>query len=118
MTTEQHTPLPWEVDRSRILWPGTPHKGTPEHPEFVVAQCGVFTGQGPGTHDEREANAAFIVRAVNAHEKLVEITERLYSLVLDISHKSRKSACLGTGDKGCRCILCLARAALAEAKGE
>lgn len=52
-----HTPTPW-VKRQHQLFG--------EDPARPIATCNVITRDG-------EANAAFIVRAVNAHEELVSL---------------------------------------------
>ena len=63
-----HTPTPWGT-KSRSGW-DTGNAAVWSGPT-LVAQCG-----RQGT-PEQLANAAFIVRACNAHEALVEALERL-----------------------------------------
>ena len=63
-----HTPTPWIVSdhagRAARGWIKSVCKGFPER---MVAQA-----LGQETVEERESNAAFIVKAVNNHQKLVE----------------------------------------------
>lgn len=58
-----HTPTPWNWDSSKTIRLGTPLK-------YEVASLGL-------SREVAEANAAFIVRAVNAHEELVSFIRSL-----------------------------------------
>ena len=69
MSDRQHTPLPWRVnhdgsDACLIEGPRTP---VPHHHVYVARAKG-----GPGRDEMAEANAAFIVKAVNSHDDLLE----------------------------------------------
>lgn len=63
MTKQSHTPTPWHTQRGEIVGNGD-----------LVAST-VFHGQELNALDE--ANAAFIVRACNAHDELVDMAELL-----------------------------------------
>lgn len=61
-----HTPTPWKIDPLGL---GTPWNiGTEAHNVILVAET---------SDDCRNANAAFIVRAVNSHEELLTAFIRL-----------------------------------------
>ena len=97
--TTKHTPTPWRLvernekhfqiltdTKSQVLqkWEADNGKETTWGNVEVCELHGLYNGSGPkhgpdmiyGT-DEAKANAAFIVRAVNAHDKLVSALERL-----------------------------------------
>ena len=67
------TPLPWDVDRvcgTRILSPSSRHKVTPQHPEYVVAQCGIYvTPKGARQH----INAEYLALAANMLPRMVDV---------------------------------------------
>lgn len=72
-----HTPTPWTIQGAEIRATGR---------EFPTIICDPFSGQWENTDgtrrrllpiDEREANAAFIVRACNNHDPLVAALENL-----------------------------------------
>ena len=68
MKTTKHTPTPWKVHPdvpNQIVTDGTE--------EFFVADLDT------GDIDEDNANAAFIVRAVNSYEKLLAILKHAQS---------------------------------------
>jgi hypothetical protein len=69
----EHTPTPWaRYDDGKLAargWIKSVCKGIPEQ---MVAQA-----IGVGAIEEREANAAFIVRAVNSHDDLVKALEAM-----------------------------------------
>ena len=62
-----HTPTPWAVDSDN---------------RFVVGPEGqsIFSGLALDDNNESEANAAFIVKACNCHERLVKLLERVGAL--------------------------------------
>lgn len=68
MTTNAHTPTPWSAEFSggRGAW----IKGA--NSEWSALACG-------DTDDSANHNAAFIVRAVNAHEELVAALKQIAS---------------------------------------
>ena len=74
MTIHTHTPTPWEV-----IW-----KTSVGNKEVVVADLDCLPN-----NDENEANAAFIVRACNAHYDLVEALEMLLQ---DCKEKGRSAS--------------------------
>lgn len=66
----ERTPLPWSLDeRDPALAIGPDGK--------PVADCVIFNPRQARPIAEAEANAALIVRAVNAHEELVAALENL-----------------------------------------
>lgn len=71
MADSKHTPLPWRFAPAG----GNMSKNYAQ--PFAIAQAGEANliggcfGDVRGGHDVAEANAAFIVRAVNAHDELV-----------------------------------------------
>jgi hypothetical protein len=84
----EHTPTPWRVEQGTgLVWGNcsTFDDGTPDKFGVPVTDGQLerpwAKGQGP-TYEEMEANAAFIVRAVNAHAQLVAALERL----IEVSH--------------------------------
>ena len=104
-----HTPTPWSIGHSmerNYIYGGGSHLaciGSRENGFFI---------HDDGSLNESEANAAFIVRAVNSHDDLLEALETLLALDTD-------------GEAGCRIdpieygrALAMARAAVAKARGE
>lgn len=67
--TTQHTPTPWHVESDIEIWCDTGG--------FVAMT--MTAEQAVGTAEDY-ANAAFIVRAVNAHAALVEALEAVISV--------------------------------------
>lgn len=65
----KHTPTPWEISRSK--YKGQEHLGLRNVDSLTEAVWRVDSGAGLNPARD-EANAAFIVRAVNAHDELVE----------------------------------------------
>jgi hypothetical protein len=96
-----HTPTPWRIQFLGNAEADLIHKGT---------FAGITAGSGRpeqldrGDLAEWEANAAFIVRAVNAHEELVAALQRM---LLDLD-KDGQAAAIAT-------LNTLGRAALAKA---
>jgi len=90
MTTQtkeraRHTPTPWEVDNNNGA------HGTCTIRHFRTSADGSFKapfGEAiadlMGSSPEREANADFIVRAVNSHEAMVEALKTLVDIVAEI----------------------------------
>lgn len=72
MTTE-HTPTPWKLNKAL----DGEHVVYDPQTQYGIAYT--HSGDGKGAHiedeDTRLANAAFIVRAVNAHDALVKALE-------------------------------------------
>lgn len=76
MTTQQHTPTPWvRPVGTDYLIGGNGHNG----PIYIAT---IESATAPNRHhytapkERAEANAAFIVRACNAHEALVAVAEQ------------------------------------------
>ena len=75
----KHTPTPGEAIGDpcdlvvAIGWDDTPSAQT------FIADCST----GPATDDEAAANAALIVRAVNAHDAMREVLQDIVDLYLD-----------------------------------
>jgi len=69
-----HTPTPWKVTTTNEVWMSSVCGSDGDE----IAQCFKFK-------NESEANAAFIVRAVNSHEELLEAAKSLikYGVVGD-----------------------------------
>lgn len=68
-----HAPLPWSVQNSDDIWEGDEH---PTIPLFKAANHLRSWGR-EYPHAERHANAAFIVRACNAHDDLLAALKRI-----------------------------------------
>lgn len=66
----KHTPTPWNVNQGRITADGV-----------TVATSYAPSNATVNSIALRDANAAFIVRACNAHDELVEILERARGVV-------------------------------------
>lgn len=62
-----HTPTPWKLDGMRII----------AATECVTRLDCNYSGRTPCPSDTQQANAAFIVQAVNAHEEAMELLERV-----------------------------------------
>lgn len=65
----KHTPTPWHL-QSNFAW------SDESKDRGAVFECHLVTG----THvpeDQNKANAAYIVRAVNAHEELIGLLKRI-----------------------------------------
>jgi hypothetical protein len=73
-----HSPLPWSHGDSTFIWTVTG--------SYVIASYHIddWTGRG-----EREslANAAFIITAVNSHDRLVEENARLRTFVNRVAYE-------------------------------
>ena len=78
MTTATHTPTPWKVNYAQEIngtFKAEILPGMNEH-QAVAYTWGA-------TLDQTLSNAAFIVRAVNSHEHLVEALKGLFDMVRD-----------------------------------
>lgn len=99
----QRTPTPWRLSEQYSL--------TVEYKigDYVATMCGL--------RDKAEANAAFIVRACNAHDELVAALEGTIDCLtvheLDCARDGLKNA-----ERAARDALSAVRAAIAKAKGE
>lgn len=66
LRTAHHTPLPWKAER------GSHQTRDPQFWQCPVVHGGLRVANVAGTSkEEAEANAAFIVRAVNNHQRLI-----------------------------------------------
>jgi hypothetical protein len=71
-TNTKHTPLPWGVSLSKRGVKG--YKKTSDNVAVTIAACNVSTAIDKET---QEANASYIVKAVNNHEALRDALETL-----------------------------------------
>ena len=84
----KHTPTPWKAEKGRTVM-----HVTGQH--FGVCQISTTGYRGDTPEDKRmyaeraEANAAFIVRAVNAHDELVAALEDVRAYAADFTHGDR-----------------------------
>lgn len=99
-----HTPTPWHANGTTVTTIGL-------RPLYVLAQTGTVGGQCAG---EEKATAAFIVRACNAHDDLVEALELAVQYVGKGVAEGAYDGCIMPGEKALDAI----EAALAKAKGE
>jgi hypothetical protein len=118
VTPAPHTPLPWRVESGTgLVWGDctTFEDGTPDRLGVPVTDGQLerpwAQGKGP-SYEEMEANAAFIVRAVNNHYALVEALEAARErLQCDADEGA-------PGWKGAQWLVEQIDAALSAAKGE
>lgn len=70
----RHTPTPWKVrqDDQQLLITGDY--------ETIIARLDIWKNEGK---KQMEANAAFVVRAVNSHEALIESIQGLLAIIKD-----------------------------------
>lgn len=77
------TPGPWEADLSvRVLAPQRKFKATPQHPEFVVAQCGTFCSS---EISEAKANQKLITESRTALPSLIAQHRKVMELLLEVN---------------------------------
>lgn len=72
-------PGDWAVDEggTRVLWVTSPHTRTPQHPDFVVAQCSTYCGQGGDTLTyEQACYHARLVSAIPEMLAALELNEK------------------------------------------
>lgn len=104
-TRMPHTPVPWAIDPD-----------TDDRWSIVDKPGGRWLSNGIATIDytggNAEANAAFIVKAVNAHDEMVEVLRKTLRVM------SQRDNCLDcfadnlTGEHGALCVARKARAIL------
>lgn len=70
---EKRTPTPWQVDEVRTQCGRAFRIGSGEMLSAGKGCCIIYDDYPGNPLNERSANAAFIVRAVNSHDKLVEV---------------------------------------------
>src|SRR5271157_3455432 len=74
----QHTPTPWKV---------SVHVDGCNFTSYMINEVELA---GAESDEEAEANAAFIVRAVNAHEELLRVAKFLITLDDDCGREHRR----------------------------
>ena len=84
--TAKHTPGPWVCNDECLIY-GQVSGDEPEAP--FVADCARECAAGQYTEQEK-ANAAFIVRACNAHRDMLEALEFVAMTFADIEASKRK----------------------------
>lgn len=102
MSADNHTPLPWSTN----------DHGTPNNIDIIcddgcIANVSRWSNCIADRHSENQANAAYIVRACNAHDELVSVLHAGIALVNDPD----------AGEDEARAFERLARAALAKVQG-
>jgi hypothetical protein len=102
MSDTKHTPTPYFVSERDGVDINFIH---PNKREYMVARAFV------GIKNDAEANAAFIVRACNCHDELVEALEKLLDLDWQILAQCDR-------DNSVNPRLAKARSALAKARGD
>ena len=106
MTNAKHTPGPWQgymENKTAYIESKADQK--------IIASCGITTSP------ESKANAAFIVRACNSHDALVEALEALEARALEM-RKLINPKTWSDLESMATVEIINARAALALAKGE
>ncbi len=105
----KHTPTPWEYFLNKH---GTQYRIAGDNC-FPIAALDMYGSEGHGpTKKVSEANAAFIVRAVNNHEALIEALQKCLEAA-----NAHEAKALHSG-KLHEVIRDYARSALAAAKGD
>jgi len=85
-----HTPTPWRVEQeSTQIWNVIDEQDQTTYAlGYPIVTCRTSPcsswAKGPNV-DEGEANAAFIVKAVNSHEKLVEALRLVRGIIVEAS---------------------------------
>lgn len=95
--TNKHTPLPWAFSRSGYRdncfylhqADGAPHT-------VYSSDIADISGCADDPAEVSEANAAFIVKAVNHHEELVEMVKELGAALLDHRRQTGTGTMRGT----------------------
>jgi hypothetical protein len=118
MDKTTHTPGPWHSNKSAVYW--SPAGKTVADGYRPIASChdelhGRMTGVD--TYPEDCANAAYIARACNSHDDLVEALE---PLVVWAEHERREHRAKGEENEEAFMgnLVDAARAAIAKARGE
>jgi hypothetical protein len=78
----KHTPTPWKAIRSSSFWDIDPVNRKDGDPHSIGNVCSSDPDDSTGL---QEANAAFIVKCVNAHDELVKALE---SALKNLRHHS------------------------------
>ncbi len=110
MSDIKHTPTPWRTDED------FDHLSVAGADGAQIADCCILGFKVKRNDAINRANAAFIVRAVNAHDDLVDALEVAKQFV------EQEAEMRGDADKGyalsCAAILPVIRAALAKASAQ
>lgn len=125
--TQKHTPLPWRAEYGGGYGKGAIKANRPYPPvqvlsDFTVAQCHLPLTAGAYDFAECEANARFIVQAVNAHDALLAALVRLIENDGDCDFTNElvgpPETCPGLVDPMylTECIWCEGRSAIAKAR--
>lgn len=113
--TVKHTPTPWTHEEVRTASGRAFRIGAGDILKPTGGACIIYDDY-PSGPNERSANAALIVRAVNSHAAMVEALEMFLELVADTS---RFASIMNLEDYGLfNRTQIRARAALSLAKGE
>lgn len=97
----EHTPTPWRVEKGTgLVWGDCTifEDGTPDRLGIPVTDGQLERPWGKGcgpTYDEMEANAAFIVKAVNSHAEM----DRLLAEAADELNNSPRMRSMDIGAK-------------------
>lgn len=93
-----HTPLPWAAERD------LPHNRMPRVHSSADGSLICECGNMGTTPDQWEANAAFIVRAVNSHHDLIEALREARKIIGGIDDYMKRPS---RGDWGEECACCM-----------
>ena len=105
--TEQHTPTPWTVyDAADAYYPGI---DAARRTVVVFGSADEECGVRGDTPEEAEANARFIVRAVNSHDEMLEALTLARTFMVDFE---------GLPETDAHNPLRIVDAAIAKARGE
>ncbi len=112
MSEAKHTPGPWKAEQVDVLGNDPTRWAVLSDGGWVVAS---IENGIPGESLETEAaNAAYIVRACNAHEDLLAALEAM----VDCQDEAGLLEHDLDGHEESICALCMARAAIAKARGQ
>jgi hypothetical protein len=127
MTNETKiTPLPWKISHTTSSYYyvcGNERIGPCATPLALPTEIALTMVCRVDCQKEGEANAAYIVKCVNAHAGLVELIEKLTDEVEMYADQDAVASCEGAGIRGKDATLLVAdlisqaRAALAQAEG-
>lgn len=90
---EKHTPTPWKIENQK----GKNLGGMiMQQPPYIVSQKGnavCSMGGGSVFYENAEANAAFIIRAVNSHGELLAALKTARSIILHDIDETEADCC-------------------------
>lgn len=78
MSEATHTPTPWTIEPSDGESQGEWHYWAIKGERGNIATIGAASQRGPIDMESNQANAAFVVRAANAHDDLVHALRLLH----------------------------------------